>query len=153
MQSSFDDRLRGDYRLTAEVTQLSVDTIYRWLATEAYWARGRSRETVETSLRNSHVYGVLTPSGETVACVRVVTDHATFAWISDAFVDEVRRGQGIGTWMVGEVTEHWLALGVPRLILGTADAHDVYAKVGFTPLKTPERFMEIDRRPKFSAPQ
>ncbi|HEY5302789.1 MAG TPA: GNAT family N-acetyltransferase [Acidimicrobiales bacterium] len=149
MENTFDDRQRGDYRLTADVTQLSVDTIHRWLATEAYWARGRSRDTVETSLRNSYVYGVLSASGETVACVRVVTDGATFAWITDAFVDAVVRGQGLGTWMVGEVTEHWLAAGVPRVVLGTADAHDVYAKVGFVPLAFPERFMEIDRRAKY----
>jgi predicted GNAT family acetyltransferase len=149
MNNSFDDRQRGDYRLTADVMQLSVDTIHRWLANEAYWARGRSRETVETSLRNSHAYGILTSSGDTVACVRVVTDGATFAWVTDAFVDTAVRGQGLGTWMVGEVTEHWLAAGVPRVVLGTADAHDVYARVGFVPLASPERFMEIDRRVKF----
>jgi GNAT superfamily N-acetyltransferase len=149
MNNSFDDRQRGDYRLTADVTKLSVDTIHRWLATEAYWARGRSRDTVETSLRNSHVYGVLAASGETVACVRVVTDGATFAWITDAFVDTAVRGQGLGTWMVGDVTEYWLAAGVPRVVLGTADAHDVYARVGFVPLAFPDRFMEIDRRAKY----
>ena len=30
-----------------------------------------------------------------------------------------------------------------RLLLGTADAHDLYRKFGFTPISTPERLMQI----------
>ena len=32
---------------------LDVERIHRWLSEDAYWARGRSRETVERSLRHS----------------------------------------------------------------------------------------------------
>ena len=32
---------------------LDVDLIHRWLSEDAYWALGRSRETVEVSLRHS----------------------------------------------------------------------------------------------------
>jgi Trk K+ transport system NAD-binding subunit len=42
--------------------------------------------------------------------------------------------------------------GVPRLILATADAHEVYRDVGFTELAHPERWMERDRRPAVSGP-
>ena len=32
-----------------------------------------------------------------------------------------------------------------RFLLGTRDAHDVYARVGFAPLAMPEIFMEVHR--------
>lgn len=149
MPGEFADRFRGDACLTGDVSRLSVDTIAGWLTNEAYWAVGRSREAIERSIVGSHLYGVVSPDGATVACVRVVTDGATMAWLCDVFVAESHRGRGIGTWMVGEVTDFWAAAGVARLLLGTRDAHEVYARVGYAPLTHPERFMEIDRRPSF----
>ncbi|NNN01758.1 MAG: GNAT family N-acetyltransferase [Acidimicrobiaceae bacterium] len=148
MFRDFVDRYRGDLRLTADASLICVDTLVGWLSTEAYWSLGRSRETIETSIENSFVYGVLDEGGEMVAFTRVVTDQATIAWVSDVFVEEHHRGQGIGTWMVGELTQFWTLAGVPRFLLVTRDAHGVYEKVGFTPLADPSRFMEIDRRPK-----
>jgi len=50
---------------------------------------------------------------------------------------------------VGAVVEHWRGLGVPRLLLATRDAHQVYEKIGFSRLANPDRFMEIDLRTKF----
>jgi hypothetical protein len=44
------------------------------------------------------------------------------------------------------LVEELEAEGIPRLILGTRDAHGVYADVGFAPLAYPERWMEIDKR-------
>ncbi len=149
MADNFEDRVRGEYCLTTDATRFSVDVIYGWLTAEAYWAQGRSREAVQTSIENSHLYGVVVPDGETVACTRVITDHVTFGWVCDVFVDTAHRGRGLGTWMVEEIVRHWSAVGVGRLLLATRDAHDVYAKVGFEPIAVPERFMEIDRRPKF----
>jgi Trk K+ transport system NAD-binding subunit len=51
--------------------------------------------------------------------------------------------------MVGSVVEHWRERGVPRVLLATRDAHEVYSKIGFLPIEHPERFMNIDLRPKF----
>ena len=150
MSGHFDDRFLRDYCLTSDAARLSVDVIHRWLSTEAYWAEGRSRGAVATSIENSHLYGVVTPEGETIACTRVITDHVTFGWICDVFVEADYRGQGVGSWMVGEVVDYWTNVGVRRVLLATRDAHDVYATVGFVPLAVPDRFMEIDRRPKFS---
>jgi GNAT superfamily N-acetyltransferase len=149
MMENFEDRYLGDFCLMNDVARLSVDTIHQWLADESYWARGRSRATVETSLEHSCAYGVLSPDGATVAFMRVITDRATFGWITDVFVAPAVRGRGLGTWMVGQVSDYWLDAGIPRLLLGTADAHDVYARHGFHPLARPERFMEIDRRTSF----
>jgi N-acetylglutamate synthase-like GNAT family acetyltransferase len=145
----FSDIIRDHYLLTADESRISISTIYRWLSTEAYWAQGRSREAVDTSIDNSYLYAVVTKDGQTVACARMITDHVTFGWVCDVFVDPAHRGRGLGSWMVGEIVDHWTNVGVRRILLATRDAHDVYAKVGFTPLAHPERMMEIDRRPKF----
>ena len=51
--------------------------------------------------------------------------------------------------MVAGIVDHWASRGVRRMMLGTRDAHEVYARVGFTPLAHPERMMHLDRRPQF----
>lgn len=48
--------------------------------------------------------------------------------------------------MVGEVKDHWLGVGVPRLVLATADVHDVTFRLGCAGLTRSERLVEIDRR-------
>jgi predicted GNAT family acetyltransferase len=116
---------------------------------DAYWAVGRSREAIEDSIDHSYLYGVIDGDGRLVACARVVTDNAVFAWICDVFVDENQRGKGIATWMVGEVVNFWADAGVVRFLIATRDAHEVYARIGFTPVANPDRYMEIDRRTKF----
>ena len=149
MPNLFPDSIRDEYCLTTDESRISIATIYRWLSTEAYWARGRSREAVDRSIENSYLYAVVTDEGRTVACARMVTDRATFGWVSDVFVDTGHRGRGLASWMVGEIVDHWTTVGVRRVLLATRDAHDLYAKVGFTPLAHPERMMEIDRRAAF----
>jgi GNAT superfamily N-acetyltransferase len=135
-----DDRARLDrYRITT------------WLA-GSYWASDRTPEQVERSLANSLPYGVYTPDGEQVALTRVTTDLASFAWIGDVYVDENWRGRGIGTWVVGSVVEELTRLGVPRFVLATRDAHGVYSRLGFEPLRVPEIWMEIDLRPNRPTP-
>jgi GNAT superfamily N-acetyltransferase len=125
---------------------LDVDLIHRWLSGDSYWAAGRARETVARSLRHSYTLGAFTDDGRQVAVARSVTDWATFGWIADVYVDPDHRGRGLGRWLVGELRDRLAEAGVSRLVLGTRDAHGVYAPLGFAPLACPERWMEIDRR-------
>ncbi len=73
---------------------------------------------------------------------RAITDHATFAWIADVWIDEAARGQGLGQRMVGWFVDHPRFVGIRRTALVTADAHGVYEKLGFTALIRPDRYME-----------
>ncbi len=132
--------------LSDDRARLDVDLICAWLAT-SYWANERDRATIERSIANSQSFGVYEPDGAQVALTRVTTDLASFAWIGDVFVDERVRGRGIGSWMVGAVVESLRAAGVPRFILATRDAHEVYRRLGFDALRVPATFMEIDNRP------
>ncbi|MEU9122255.1 GNAT family N-acetyltransferase [Streptomyces sp. NPDC048506] len=131
------------YELSTDPERLDIGLVHRWLSTEAYWALGRSRETVEQSVRSSLNFAVHDAAGSQVAYARVVTDWATFAWLCDVYVTPVHRGMGLGTWMVGAVRDHLAPYRLRRVLLATLDAHDVYAKVGFVPFPDPENLMML----------
>lgn len=72
----------------------------------------------------------------------MISDRATFAWVADVFVVESHRGRGLGVWLMECVVTHPELQGLRRWLLGTRDAHDLYRRVGFAPLREPDRFME-----------
>ncbi|MFJ8579155.1 GNAT family N-acetyltransferase [Micromonospora sp. NPDC093277] len=134
------------YQISTDPTRLDLDRVHRWLATDAYWAIGRERDIVEHAFAGSIGFGVYRPGdGQQVAVARVVTDRATFAWLCDVYVDRAERGRGLGSWLAGAVRDHLAELGVRRIVLATLDAHEVYAKVGFSPVE-PDRWMQLDQR-------
>lgn len=120
--------------------RLDVARVHGWLAS-SYWSPGITRDLVERAIAGSHCVGAY--DGETqVGFARMITDHATFAWLADVWVDESVRGQGIGRRMVGFFLERPDYAGLRRIALTTADAHGVYEALGFAPLARPSRFME-----------
>ncbi|MFC8518801.1 GNAT family N-acetyltransferase [Streptomyces sp. NPDC057257] len=136
--------LPDGYEISTAPERLDVDRVHRWLSTDAYWATGRPREKQERAIAGSLNFGVYDAgSGEQVGYARVVTDHATFAWLCDVYVDRSVRGKSIGTALVGAVRDHFQPLGVRRIMLATADAHGVYAKLGFAPLDPPDIWMAL----------
>jgi GNAT superfamily N-acetyltransferase len=136
-------RRDGGYVISDDASRVDIDLVHRWLAEEAYWAKGRPHDVVVRSLAASLNLGVYSPGGSQVAFCRWVTDGATFAWLCDVFVDRGHRGSGIGTWLVEVAVAHPAVAGVKRKLLATQDAHDLYAKVGFERLRAPERWMEL----------
>jgi GNAT superfamily N-acetyltransferase len=135
------------YEIDTDPTRLDVERVAQWLSTDSYWAIGRPRETVERSIEGSLCFGVYAPgSGELVGITRVITDLATFAYLCDVYIARDVRGKGVGTWMMTVIRDRLLAVGVKRLLLATADAHGMYEKAGYVPLRHPDRFMEIDIR-------
>ncbi|GIJ47360.1 N-acetyltransferase [Virgisporangium aliadipatigenens] len=130
------------YTLDTDPGRLDLDRIHHWLSTDAYWALGRSRDTVERAIAGSLNFGLYDPAGTQVGYARAVTDSATFAWLCDVYVERGSRGTGLGTWFVGAACAHLRDLGPRRILLATKDAHGVYAKHGFTPLVDPGMWME-----------
>ena len=126
--------------VSTDVALLDVDLVHRWLSTEAYWSLGRSRDVLDRAIAGSLNFGAY-DDGRLVGYARVVTDHATFAWLCDVFVDSSARGAGVGVALVGAVSEALSALKVRRTVLATADAHGLYARFGFEPMPEPERWM------------
>lgn len=134
------------YQLDASKDRLDLNAVHRWLATESYWALGRSLDEVKRSIDNSLVWGLYAPTGEQVGFFRVVTDQTTFAWLCDVFVDSSQRGRGLAVWALEIIRDEILATGVYRILLATNDAHGVYRKLGFTPQAEPEKWMELTTR-------
>ena len=85
-------RRADGYEISDDNDRIDVDLVHRWLSTDAFWALGRSLETVRRSIAGSVNFGVYDESGKQVAFARVVTDLATFAWLCDVYVDRVHRG-------------------------------------------------------------
>ncbi len=120
--------------------RLQISKIHAWLAA-SYWSPGIKRALVERALAGSHCLGAYL-DGQQVGYARMITDHATFGWLADVWVDEAVRGQGIGRRMVRWFVDHPDFSGIRRLALVTADAHGVYEAEGFSALMRPERYME-----------
>lgn len=133
-----------DYEIDTNPDRMDLDLVHQWLSTDAFWALGRTRETVETAARNSVNFGVFAADGAQVAYARVVTDHATFAWVCDVYVAHAHRGRGLGTRLSGAIVTKFRPMGLKRVLLSTLDAHEVYARVGFVPMPNPEKLMILD---------
>jgi GNAT superfamily N-acetyltransferase len=131
---------------------VDAEKVYRWIADESWWGLGRPREAVERSLKGSHVYGVYAGHAghadrqTMVGVARVITDHATMAYLCDVYVDEAYRGKGVGPWLSREIVADLKGIGINRFLLATKDKHSIYAKAGFYPVARPEAWMEIDER-------
>ena len=121
---------------------VDVAAVHRWLSDESYWAQGRSLAVVQRSIDASLPYGLYRADGAQVGFCRWVTDRATFAWLADVFVDAAARGAGLGKFLVGTATDDPAIRDLPLQLLGTRDAHGLYAQFGFVPVPEPGRWME-----------
>ncbi|HET6176545.1 MAG TPA: GNAT family N-acetyltransferase [Candidatus Sulfotelmatobacter sp.] len=135
---------RGEFVVSTDRARLDLDVIHGFL-TNSYWAKGIPRERVALSIEHSLCFGVYDGSGAQVGFARVITDFATYAYIADVFVLDSHRGRGLGKDLMKAIMEHPALQGFRRWSLSTRDAHTLYAQFGFTPLKFPDRYMEILR--------
>jgi predicted N-acetyltransferase YhbS len=116
--------------LDDDPARVDVDAVHRFLAEESYWARGRSRETVERLVRTAaRVVGVYAAEAQ-VGFARVVSDGVAVAYLADVYVEPEHRGRGVGVELVREAVE-----GSPLRDVGwflhTQDAHALYERFGF----------------------
>ena len=129
------------YIVSEEQGKLDLIMVHGYLSKESYWARGIPEETFRRSVKNSLCFGIYTPT-EQVGFARVVTDKATFAYLADVFIIPAFRGKGLSRRLLDYIVNFEDLQGLRRWVLGTADAHGLYMKYGFTPLGKPERCME-----------
>ncbi len=144
---------RGQFLISTDPTRLDLDMIHGFLA-NCYWAKGIPRETLQRSIEHSLCFGVYDGNGASprqVGFARVVSDFATVAYLGDVFVLESHRGRGLGKWIMECIMRHPALQGLRRWILLTRDAHALSSRFGFTPVKSPARYMEL-HPPEVSAP-
>ncbi|MFY7997419.1 MAG: GNAT family N-acetyltransferase [Candidatus Kapaibacteriota bacterium] len=130
------------YTISTDPQKMDVEAIYAYLS-RSYWAEGRTKATVEKSLRNSLNFGVFSPEDAQIGFARVITDYATFAYLCDVYILEEHRGKSLSKWLVETIMAHRDLQGLRRWSLATRDAHGLYAQFGFTPLSKPEIWMQI----------
>jgi len=149
-ETAIEHRL-GDFLISTERARLDLDVIHGFL-TNCYWAKGIPREIVTRSIQHSLCFGIYDGRGAQVGFARVISDFATFAYLGDVFVLEPYRGRGLSKWLMQCIMQHPALQGLRRWILLTRDSHGLYSQFGFTPLRAPERYMELHRHDVYETP-
>ena len=132
--------VNGSFTVTCDPAKLDHAVISEFLAS-SYWAKGIPPAVIEKSLANSLCFALLDGDRQ-IGFARVISDCATIAYLGDVFVLPEYRGKGLSKWLMECVTSHPELQGLRRWVLATRDAHGLYEKFRFTPLKKPELFME-----------
>jgi GNAT superfamily N-acetyltransferase len=122
--------LPGRYELDDDRDRVDAAAVHAFLSAESYWAQGRDRATVDRLIAESTRVVGLYHEGRQVGFARVVSDRVSFAWLADVYVLAGHRGRGLGVALVRETVEG-SSFPEVRWLLGTRDAHELYAKVGF----------------------
>lgn len=136
---------RGAFLISTDPGLIDRDAVHQELSA-SYWSPGIPREVVERGLDNCLCFGVYDTAPSTrpqqIGLARVITDKATFAYLSDVYIAKPYRGQGLSKWLMEVILAHPDLQGLRRFCLLTQDAHGLYAKYGFKPMPNPTRYME-----------
>lgn len=125
--------MEAGYELDDDRGRTDVAVVHAYLSGESYWARGRSlAEVRRLTDEATRVVNLFAPDGSQVGFARVVSDDAVFAYLADVFVLEGHRGRGLGLELVREAVDEGPQAKL-RWLLGTEDAEDFYAALGFGP--------------------
>ena len=136
-------RTHESYVLEEGLRRIDWSRVHTWL-TASYWSPGITREQVERAARHSALVLGAFIGPEQVGYLRVISDKTRFAYICDVWVDVAHRRRGLARAMVRYAMEH-SDFSTVRWLLATADAHSLYATLGFAPLKDPQRWMSYKR--------
>ncbi|HET7423853.1 MAG TPA: GNAT family N-acetyltransferase [Gemmatimonadales bacterium] len=135
---------RGEYTVSTRRDRLDADRILGLLRGE-HWGSSLTRPVLERAVAHSVSFG-LYHEAELVGFGRVVTDLATYGYLTDVAVSSEHRGLGLGAWLIQCMLDHPELQGFRRLALVTRDAEQLYARAGFTPGSGAVVYME--RRPE-----
>ena len=130
-----------EFEISTDRSRLQFDVIQKFLADDSYWAQTRTPEQTRTAIENSICFGLYHGQRQ-IGFARVVSDHATFAYLGDVFVLNEYRGRALGKWLMETIIAHPDLQGLRRSTLATRDAHGLYEQYGFGTLVHPERWME-----------
>ncbi len=131
----------SDILISDDKKLLDIELIHNYLCIESYWAKGIGLDVVKTSIEHSLCMGIYIKQKQIGFC-RMITDYSTFGYLGDVFILDEYRGMGYSKILVEKLMEHEKLQGIRRFMLATFDAHNLYSKFEFTPLKKAELFME-----------
>ncbi|MBL8820106.1 MAG: GNAT family N-acetyltransferase [Planctomyces sp.] len=129
------------YEIVEGYQNMDLIAVHAFLK-QSYWSPEIPFEVVRKAAENSICFGIKV-GGEQVAFARVITDKATFAYLSDVYVLEEHRGRGLSHQIMERITQHADLQHLRRFMLVTRDAHSLYSRYGFEVASSPERIMEV----------
>lgn len=141
---------RDSFLISTNPELLDLNAIHAAL-TSSYWSPGIPRDIVARGLANCLAFGVYdtaqprpdSAKPSQIGLARVISDKATFAYLSDVYILEPYRGRGLSKWLMDTILAHPDLQGLRRFCLLTRDAHGLYARYGFKPMPDPSRFMQL----------
>jgi GNAT superfamily N-acetyltransferase len=131
---------KDEYILSTDKAKIDVNAVHQFLS-YSYWAEGIPMDLVKRSIENSLCFGMYHQQKQ-IGFARVISDFATFAYLTDVFITPEARGKGLSKWLMQTIIDHPYLQGLRRFTLATKDAHRLYAQFGFTLFDKPERWMQ-----------
>lgn len=133
---------KGRFTISTDPSLLDIDLIYKFLSEDSYWARGMTHEEVSDTAEGSLCFGIYTESGHQVGFASVETDYSSFVYLTDIFILEKYRGQGLSQWLIEVIMAHPSLQDIDSWMLVTNDAQGLYEKFGFKAISGSPGLME-----------
>jgi ribosomal protein S18 acetylase RimI-like enzyme len=134
--------LPGGYELDDDKGRIDREAVHAYVSGESYWAKGRSREAMDSLIESAQRVCGLYHGDAQVGFSRSLSDVHVRSYLADVYVLPEHRGRGLGVELVRFSVEEGPLAGTAWL-LHTADAHALYEKFGFEPAS--ERVLERGR--------
>ncbi len=120
---------RGEYTISTQRKRLDLDVAFALLRA-THWGHTLTRPVLERAVTRSVCFGVYHGTA-LIGFGRVITDLATYGYLTDVVIASEHRGRGLGTWLTSCIVMHPDLQGFRRLALLTRDAEALYARAGF----------------------
>ncbi|WP_241650039.1 GNAT family N-acetyltransferase [Rosenbergiella collisarenosi] len=134
---------KGEYKVTTDSKKIDKKAVHSYL-TRSTWAEGITIETVSDSIDNSLNFGLFHYE-EQIGFARIITDHATFAYLCDVYVLEEYQGRKLSSFLMSCIHEHPNFNKVRRIMLFTLTAPWLYEKYGYEPVNRQNYVWSISR--------
>src|SRR5687768_16356405 len=112
-----DDQLiewaRGDYVISTQRTRLDLATVLALLRS-THWGQGLTEAGLTRAVAHSVCFGVYQGTA-LVGFGRVVTDLATFGYLTDVVIAPAHRGRGLAIWLTECMLSHPELQGFRRI--------------------------------------
>lgn len=134
---------KDSFLVSDDPNKLDLKAVHEFL-TNSYWAKGRTKETVDQSIRNSFSLG-LYHNERQIGFARAITDFATFAYLCDVYVLPEFQKQKLGHFLMECLFQH-PKVGSLKWLLKTTSAQNLYRDFDFRDIESSFGWMTRDRR-------
>lgn len=134
---------QGYFTVSTDSEKIDIKAVHAYL-TRSTWATGIDIDTVSLSIQHSLNFGLYHHQAQ-IGFARIVTDFATFAYLSDVYILEEYQGKGLSRFIMSCIHEHPVFSKIRRIMLVTSTAPWLYEKMGYQPINTPDYVWTISR--------